>query len=677
MSASPSRSTRTVHSSILLKPAAVTVRGTRRSTQLVRMDDNPVYKHWTKAALVARIEELETELRVRGEPAASTGAPTARALEDSPQAKQPQLKKRKAQRKLDPSRYSSRLVAFKLAYIGRNYSGFEFQPHTALSTIEEELWKALVKSCLISPRRPEEVRWDDLEYSKCGRTDRGVSAFGQVIALRVRSNRPLAPKQPAEAREGDGETGAADGQKPPTPGGDEVEAEARPFDDYRDEIQYCKVLNRLLPPDIRILAWCPTTPATFSARFDCRERQYRYFFTQPAYAPVPSSLEQQQQPPHGSGPGAGGGGPGVKDGWLDIEAMRTAAKKFEGLHDFRNFCKVDPCKLITNFSRRIFEADVVEVPDAAAGLPFLDGAEFRPRGSEDGDATTTTTTTALQQQQEPQPQERHPKVYYLHVRGSAFLWHQIRCMVAVLFRVGQGLEPISIIDRLLDVAAEPRRPAYVLAAEHPLVLWDCRFPADPARDDPEATGVRADNALAWRHAGAADDDRDPPRAPPGAAAFGPMGLVSGQWAQWRARKMDELLAAQLLGLVAGQAEDARQQQRRQLQLQQQQQPRPSGGGGEGGPGSGSGSGSGSGGGQRIFDGGDRERSVGRTYVPLLRQPRLPSPEETYERESRRRGYASAADWKAHRDAEMAERDRLRGRGGEAAVAVEGEEEVGE
>jgi tRNA U38,U39,U40 pseudouridine synthase TruA len=44
-----------------------------------------------------------------------------------------------------------------------------------------------------------------------------------------------------------------------------------------EELDYPKLLNRVLPPDIRVLAWCPTPPG-FSARFDCKERTYKYFF---------------------------------------------------------------------------------------------------------------------------------------------------------------------------------------------------------------------------------------------------------------------------------------------------------------------------------------------------------------------------------------------------------------
>lgn len=32
------------------------------------------------------------------------------------------------------------------------------------------------------------------------------------------------------------------------------------------------------------------------------------------------------------------------------------------------------------------------------------------------------------------------ELWFMRIKGSAFLWHQVRCMVAVLFLIGQGLE---------------------------------------------------------------------------------------------------------------------------------------------------------------------------------------------------------------------------------------------
>ncbi|KAI1205085.1 pseudouridine synthase [Annulohypoxylon truncatum] len=500
-----------------------------------------MYQRWTRDALIQRIQLLE----------AASGLDAGGAPPESP----PQ--KKKAERKIDPSKYSTRLVAFKLAYLGKRYGGFEFSAHGNLPSIEEELWKAFVKACLISPEKPDEVNWDAWEYSKCGRTDRGVSAFGQVIVVRVRSNRPLLKKGKPMQEDGGEE-------------GNEVSAEEqREFNDFADELQYCKMLNRLLPPDIRILAWCPTTPADFSARHDCRERQYRYFFTQPAFYPAPQSMENPQIAKTTK----------IKGGWLDIEAMRAAAKKFEGTHDFRNFCKIDPCKANINFERKVFESDIVEVEDSGTALPFLDGDEFRPDPSSGLDL-----------------QGKLPKIYYLHVRGSAFLWHQIRCMAAVIFLVGQGLEDPSVVDRLLDIEAEPRRPNYVLAEETPLVLWDCIFPRP---DKPE-------NALNWVYIG-----EDTPTS-----QHGVTGLATIMWTYWREKKMEELLASQLFNIISSQADTSL----RKCPKATTQLPATT----------------------RTFEGGDKDRPVGK-YQPLLQKPRLSTPEEFFDKEARRKGYANAAE----------------------------------
>ncbi|KAI1846560.1 hypothetical protein JX266_007457 [Neoarthrinium moseri] len=553
------------------------------------MDKGTDYSRWTKEGLVKRIKELEAECknpaaaRAAGSSGDAPEASLASVDASLPDGRSLKPKKKKGDKKIDPSKYSTRLVAFKLAYVGKNYGGYEFQSSATLSTIEEELWKAMVKSCLIWPEKPEEVKWDDWEYSKCGRTDRGVSAFGQVIAARVRSNRPLPKAKETVAVEGDamkvddsdvpavGEASVpkqADGEETPV-------EEEKPFDDFKDELQYCRILNRLLPPDIRVLAWCPAPPAGFSARHDCRERQYRYFFTQPAYSPIPQSLENPKANPK------------VKDGWLDIDAMRKAAKKFEGAHDFRNFCKIDPNKLITNFERRIFECDIVEVKDTESALLYLDQAEFRPSstGTEVADGT------------------KCPKVYYFHVRGSAFLWHQIRCMVAVIFMVGQGLEAPEIVDQLLDYKAQPRRPNYVLASEYPLVLWDCVFPkeGDPERKD----------AMHWVYLG----EENP------LAKHGANGLVDDMWEFWRERKMDEILSSQLLNLVTGMADINKRLDPRAPHCVPLS--------------------------QRMFEGGNRERMVGK-YQPVLQKSTLPSPEETYDKEAKRKGYASAAVWREER-----------------------------
>lgn len=41
------------------------------------------------------------------------------------------------------------------------------------------------------------------------------------------------------------------------------------------------------------------------------------------------------------------------------------------------------------------------------------------------------------------------------IRGSGFLWHQIRCIIGVLFLIGQEKEQPQVILELLDVEKNP------------------------------------------------------------------------------------------------------------------------------------------------------------------------------------------------------------------------------
>uniref|UniRef100_A0A915NBI7 tRNA pseudouridine synthase n=1 Tax=Meloidogyne floridensis TaxID=298350 RepID=A0A915NBI7_9BILA len=63
----------------------------------------------------------------------------------------------------------------------------------------------------------------------------------------------------------------------------------------------------------------------------------------------------------------------------------------------------------------------------------------------------------------------------LTIKASGFLWHQIRCIVTILYEIGCGNEKVELIDQLLDVELFPSRPQYKLANELPLCLFDCTF----------------------------------------------------------------------------------------------------------------------------------------------------------------------------------------------------------
>lgn len=451
------------------------------------------YQRWTKDKLIERLRLADIELRK------PNPKPIPRDVEN-----------RKRSAKLDPANYHTRFIALKIAYLGRNYSGFELNHCGSLPSVEEELYKALTRTCLIFPKDEKIVDFSTCDYSKCGRTDRGVSAFGQVIGITVRSARPVPGRQKKKKKEKKAAEGEAqpvapafNPNEPQQPVAEEEAPEPQepqPFDDIKDELPYTKLLNRVLPRDIRVLAWCPHPPPDFSARFSCREREYRYFFTNPCFNP----------------PSAAGGSGQPHAGWLDIEKMRDAAKRYEGSKDFRNFCKVDPQKNITSWVRRIMEADIYEADGLDTVLPHLEGS-------------------AAKMGMEKRP---YPKVYYFRVRGNAFLWHQIRHMVALLFHVGQGLESPDVIDKLLDPELTPGRPTYTMADEIPLVLWDCKFGSEAESDHVAFNG--ATENLNWIHV---EDVGEKEKVMASSA-------TDEVWRLWREVKMDEILANGFLRTIA-------------------------------------------------------------------------------------------------------------------------------
>ncbi|KAK6621821.1 hypothetical protein RUM44_001628 [Polyplax serrata] len=183
----------------------------------------------------------------------------------------------------DFSKVSTRHIFLKFYYFGWDYQGFVTQEDTN-NTIEYFLFQALEKCCLIQSRETS-------NYHRCGRTDKGVSAFCQVISIDVRSKL----SDPNE-------------------------------NNVNEEFPYCKMLNRILPDNIRCYAWAPVGQ-NVSARFDCSQRTYKYFFPK---------------------------------GDLNIKAMQEAADYIIGTHDFRNFCKMDVGNGVVEFEREIKAVEIKE-----------------------------------------------------------------------------------------------------------------------------------------------------------------------------------------------------------------------------------------------------------------------------------------------------------------------------
>lgn len=140
---------------------------------------------------------------------------------------------------------------------------------------------------------------------------------------------------------------------------------------------------------------CVDVHEDFSARFECKYREYHYFF-------------QRKQ--------------------LDLQSMRKGCEYLKGKHDFRNFCKLNVLAT-TNYEREILDARIEKEPTQ----------NFIPINSHPGSIN---------------PFELH----YLVVKGNAFLWHQIRCIMQVLFSIGCGFDQPEVVNELFDIEKFKSKP---------------------------------------------------------------------------------------------------------------------------------------------------------------------------------------------------------------------------
>ena len=206
--------------------------------------------------------------------AGESGAGAKHPLEPAPAEAAPgastgRKKRRGEARPFDMSRYGQRWVALRVAYIGTRYHGMQYAE--GVETVEGVLFEALTKTRLIADR-------DSCGFSRGGRTDRGVSALGQVVALRVRSSvvpPPAAEPPPtASAAAAGGESGAGGGGAAASGdgvaaapaegvGGEGAACEGGGGEGgaaegvVAGEMDYVRVLNRVLPPDVRVVSWAP------------------------------------------------------------------------------------------------------------------------------------------------------------------------------------------------------------------------------------------------------------------------------------------------------------------------------------------------------------------------------------------------------------------------------------
>lgn len=340
-------------------------------------------------------------------------------------------KSRASDKDFDFAAYPKRKIALKFCYSGWDYGGLAFQEgHTVLPTVENVLFDALARTKLVDPAKG----FEGCGWERCGRTDRGVSSAGQVVSLWVRS----ALEQP------DGPSYLPPERSTVTVAPDPTTADSQDAGVAEDD-----------PGTLFATGTPADSPAVPSRRRP--ELQYVSMLNRVlpmtirilAWSPVSADFSSRFAckyrhykyffTSHG----------------LDVGRMRDGARRLLGEHDFRNLCKLDPAKQITSFKRRILRAEISSV----------DGR--------------------------PSDQETGEDLYVFDLVGTAFLYNQVRHIVAILFLIGTGLEHPSVITSLVNAdpnnpypafqEGEPvpevvdTKPEYQMADPLPLMLWECAY----------------------------------------------------------------------------------------------------------------------------------------------------------------------------------------------------------
>jgi len=236
-----------------------------------------------------------------------------------------------------------RRIRVTLSYDGTNYHGWQVQPETV--TIQRTIEGVLA-----------EIEGSPVKVAASGRTDTGVHALAQVAAFTITN--PI------------------------------------PVDNLR------KAMNRLLPPDIRVVD-AREAAADFHPRFQAKAKTYEYRIWRPEICPPFERLYTYHYP-----------------FLLDERRVLALAPLFIGEYDFSAFAAADEKYELAEFAKRSMVRTI-----------YASSAERR------GD------------------------LLIYRVRGSGFLKHMVRNIVGVLLEVGKGnLGSADIEARLQPGCGIPSGP---------------------------------------------------------------------------------------------------------------------------------------------------------------------------------------------------------------------------
>lgn len=107
------------------------------------------------------------------------------AIEDSSERLQDIKKIKTDDQNEDEKRYPKKKVVLLMMYSGKGYYGMQRNTgNSQFRTIEDDLVTALVKSGCIPEDHGDTMK--KMSFQRCARTDKGVSAAGQVVSLKLR-----------------------------------------------------------------------------------------------------------------------------------------------------------------------------------------------------------------------------------------------------------------------------------------------------------------------------------------------------------------------------------------------------------------------------------------------------------------------------------------------------------
>ncbi|CAJ1071167.1 tRNA pseudouridine synthase A isoform X2 [Xyrichtys novacula] len=173
----------------------------------------------------------------------------------------------------DDKRYPKKKVVLLMAYSGKGYYGMQRNTGTSqFRTIEDDLVTALVKSGCIPENHGEDMK--KMSFQRCARTDKGVSAAGQVVSLKLRL-----------------------------------------IDDIITKI------NEHLPPQIRVLGFKRVTQG-FNSKNKCDARTYTYMLPTVAFSPKDYDTGDLK---------------GFRLEPETLQRVNSLFARYKGTHNFHNF----------------------------------------------------------------------------------------------------------------------------------------------------------------------------------------------------------------------------------------------------------------------------------------------------------------------------------------------------